>query len=257
MVNVGILGASGYTGLELIRILLNHPHVKISVVTSEKYSGNKISDVFPFFKGHLDLKYESLSPEEVLKKCDFVYLGNYTSKLNTAIGYLEKLYGKKIIPAGRELVEIDAQKSILQQAKSKNVAFLVAGDVFAATTHIDMFLRAKKLGIDIKIVHNASVLTAIGITGLQLYKFGKTASIAKWQHNFNPESFYDSIKQNLSAGSHTLLLLDIGLPVKEALGYIESIAKARDLEMLERDIVVCEKLGTEKQKISIGKIFEG
>src|SRR3989338_1245839 len=124
-----------------------------------------------------DEKDITLKGLEAVKKCDFVYLENYTSKLNTQIGYLEKLYGKKIIPAGRELVEMDAQKSILQQAKSKNVAFLVAGDVFAATTHIDMFLRAKKLGIDIKIVHNASVLTAIGITGLQLYKFGRTTSI--------------------------------------------------------------------------------
>ena len=96
MIKVGILGASGYTGLELIRILLNHPHVKISVVTSEKYSGNKISDVFPFFKGHLDLKYESLSPEEVLKKCDFVFSALPHKASMSAVPPLLKA-GKKVV----------------------------------------------------------------------------------------------------------------------------------------------------------------
>ncbi len=73
MVKVGILGASGYTGLELIRILLNHPLVEISAVTSEKYSGIKVGDSFPFLKGYLDLKYEALSPKEISKKCDFIF----------------------------------------------------------------------------------------------------------------------------------------------------------------------------------------
>lgn len=73
MIKVGILGASGYTGLELIRILFNHPLVEISAVTSEKYSKIKVGDAFPFIEGYLNLKYEALSPEEISKKCDFIF----------------------------------------------------------------------------------------------------------------------------------------------------------------------------------------
>jgi len=87
---------------------------------------------------------------ELVKKTDFVYLENYTAKINCNINYLEQLYGKKIILADRKLVEMDAEKTMLQQAKTNEVAFLVVGDVFSATTHMDLFLRAKKLGIKTK-----------------------------------------------------------------------------------------------------------
>ena len=209
-----------------------------------------------------DEKDITLKGLEAVKKCDFVYLENYTSKLNTQIGYLEKLYGKKIIPAGRELVEMDAQKSILQQAKSKNVAFLVAGDVFAATTHIDMFLRAKKLGIDIKIVHNASVLTAIGITGLQLYKFGRTTSIPF--ENENVEAPYDVLKLNLKNDMHTLFILDLkenenkSLSVNDAIRYLLKVEIRRGERIFSDNAlcVGCAKLGSLDQIIKAGKASE-
>ena len=90
---------------------------------------------------------------------------------------------------------------------------------------------------------------------MQLYKFGKTASIAKWiLPSFRPESFYEVIKANLGIGAHTLLLLDIGLKVNEALSYLESMAKTKDSQINDWQIVVCENLGTNKQKISYGKI---
>lgn len=208
-----------------------------------------------------DEKDITLKGLEAVKKCDFVYLENYTSKLNTQIGYLEKLYGKKIIPAGRELVEMDAQKSILQQAKSKNVAFLVAGDVFAATTHIDMFLRAKKLGIDIKIVHNASVLTAIGITGLQLYKFGRVASLPFPEDVPRLETPYKLLQQNLYLEMHTLFLLDLKpqegkfMGIKDGLEILERIEARKKEHLIKDDMLVvgCARLGSRSQLIKWGK----
>src|SRR3989344_7537979 len=100
-----------------------------------------------------DEKDISLKGLELVKKADFVYLENYTSKLNCNLNYLEELYGKKIILADRKLVEMDAEKTILKQAKDQEVAFLVVGDVFSATTHMDLYLRAKKLGIKTRIIH--------------------------------------------------------------------------------------------------------
>ena len=114
-----------------------------------------------------DEKDISLKGLELVKKSDLVYLESYTSKLNCSIEYLEKLYGKQVLLADRKLVEMDAEKTILEQAKTKEVSFLVVGDVFSATTHMDLYLRAKKLAIKTRIVHNASVLTSVGITGLQ------------------------------------------------------------------------------------------
>lgn len=55
-INVGILGATGYTGAELLRILLVHPDVRVSLLSSEKFSDQRISEVFPEFAGYLDLK---------------------------------------------------------------------------------------------------------------------------------------------------------------------------------------------------------
>jgi len=71
--NVAILGASGYTGVELIRILVNHPNVKISYITAEKHAGKKVSEVFPHLKGILDLKLEKLDPKKVPDDIDIVF----------------------------------------------------------------------------------------------------------------------------------------------------------------------------------------
>src|SRR3989344_4946031 len=143
---------------------------------------------------------------EAVKKCDIVYLEYYTSVLNTTKEKLEEFYGKKIILAPRQKVESD-NNEIIDNAKTKNVAFLVAGDAMAATTHIDLMLRAKKEKIRCHVIHNASIINAVGITGLQLYKFGKTTSIP--MENENVESPYDALKDNLSLGMHTLFLLDL------------------------------------------------
>jgi diphthine synthase len=202
----------------------------------------------------LDKKDISLKGLEIVKKCDYVYLEIYTNVYYYSQKEIEKVIGKKTIRADRKMIE--EGKEIIDNARKKSVAVLVSGDPLSATTHIDLMLRAKKEKIKVNVIHAPSIFTAVAETGLQLYKFGKTASIARWQPNFHPESFYDIIKENLNVHAHTLVLIDIGLPVKEALGYVDSIAKMRDPEMLERKILVCELLGTDKQKITYGKLNE-
>ena len=81
-----------------------------------------------------DEKDISVKGLELVKKADVVYLESYTSTLNVPVNRLEEFYGKKIIVADRDMVENKVQ-IILSEAKEKNVAFLVIGDVFAATTH--------------------------------------------------------------------------------------------------------------------------
>lgn len=145
---------------------------------------------------------------EAVKKCSKIYLEAYTSILGVPKARLEEFYGKQIQEADRDKVEQEADE-ILEAAKTEDVAFLVVGDPFGATTHTDLVLRARNAGIQVEVIHNASIMNAIGCAGLQLYSFGHTVSIPFWTDSWQPDSFYDRIKQNKNLGLHTLCLLDI------------------------------------------------
>ncbi len=70
---VGIIGATGYTGVELLRLLLHHPEVEVTALTSQKYAGVPIDQVFPSLKKHLQLKCEELNADQISKKTDFIF----------------------------------------------------------------------------------------------------------------------------------------------------------------------------------------
>ena len=99
--------------------------------------------------GLFDEKDISLRGLEIVKKCKEIYLENYTSLLSCSLKEMEKLYGKKVILADREMVEKKAEEVILKKAADSDVAFLVIGDPMSATTHMDLVLRAKEKGIEI------------------------------------------------------------------------------------------------------------
>lgn len=71
---IAIVGSSGYTGGELYRILLHHPGVTVTAVTSERSAGKPLADIFPHLLGLTDLVCEPLDPEAIAKKADFVFL---------------------------------------------------------------------------------------------------------------------------------------------------------------------------------------
>ncbi|MEK6946576.1 MAG: diphthine synthase [Nanoarchaeota archaeon] len=198
---------------------------------------------------------------EAVKKSDLVYFENYTSILSCSKADLEKFYNKKIILANRNIVEND-DNEIINNSKTKNVAFLVAGDSLAATTHIDLFMRAKKEGIKCLVIHNSSILTAVGVTGLQLYKFGKTTSIPL--ENENVETPYDVLKGNLSLGLHTLFLLDLKpedekfMKVNDAIRYLLKVELKRNEKIFsEKTLCVgCARVGNENQTIKYGTAKE-
>lgn len=143
-----------------------------------------------------------------IKNSEMVFLEYYTSVLGVDQKKLEEFYEKPIILADREYVESRAEE-IYQAAKEKNVALLVVGDPLCATTHIDIILRAKKEGIPVEVIHNASVMGAVASSGLQLYQFGYTVSIPWFEGDCKPSSYYERIQYNAKGGMHTLCLLDI------------------------------------------------
>jgi diphthine synthase len=156
---------------------------------------------------HRDITVRGL---ECVKNCDKLYLEYYTSVLGVDKQKLEEFYGKTIELADREFVESHAE-DIYQQCREEglNIALLVVGDPLCATTHVDIILRAKKEGIPVEVVHNASVMGAVASCGLQLYQFGYTVSIPWFEGDIRPSSYYERISYNAKGGMHTLCLLDI------------------------------------------------
>ncbi len=200
---------------------------------------------------------------EAVKKCKRVYLEDYTSLLQCTKEQLEKSYGKKIILADRKMVEQNSDE-ILENADNEDVALLVIGDPMGATTHIDLVLRAKEKNIPVRLIHNASIMNAIGVTGLQLYKFGKTTSIVFKDEDWLPETPYDVIKMNRANGLHTLCLLDIKkdknkfMTVNQAIETLLEIESLRNEKVFTKDTlcVGCARIGSEDQIIKAGKVSE-
>lgn len=145
---------------------------------------------------------------ELVKSCDEVWLESYTSVLGVDKSRLEEFYGRNLRLAPREQVESEADE-IIGACTSRNVALLVVGDPLCATTHTDLLLRAKRTGVRVQVIQNASVMGAVARCGLQLYRFGQTVSIPWFEGEWRPLSFYDKIVQNQSNDAHTLCLLDI------------------------------------------------
>lgn len=72
MIKVGIVGGTGYTGVELLRLLVNHPQVELVAITSRSESGMRVDDMFANLRGHVDLCFTEPS-EDVLGQCDVVF----------------------------------------------------------------------------------------------------------------------------------------------------------------------------------------
>jgi len=73
MIRVGVLGATGYAGAELVRILLGHPEVKIAALTSRQYAGVCFSDIFPSMKGIADIECEEYHPGSFTGRVDVAF----------------------------------------------------------------------------------------------------------------------------------------------------------------------------------------
>jgi diphthine synthase len=194
----------------------------------------------------LGLNERSMSKEaiEILKRCKRVYLDTYTVDFPYTHQALIDEIGKKFTPANREKVE---NLEIVDEAKKMDVALLVYGSPLTATTHITLIEEALLSGVKYRVIHNASILDAIGETGFQLYKFGKITSMPYWKPSYQPESFMEVVKDNLSIKAHTLILIDINMDISKAIMQLEKAAKNHDVKLGK--LVICQCLGTKKQKI--------
>ena len=99
-IRVGVVGATGYTGEELLRILVRHPSVSITYVSGKEDRDEKIGDIFPYLSGRLDLPCKAFSPDEAIEKCDLVFLSlPHTVSMQ---------YVPLFLKAGKKVVDVSA-----------------------------------------------------------------------------------------------------------------------------------------------------
>jgi diphthine synthase len=152
---------------------------------------------------------------------------------------LEKLIAKQVTVISRKALEEEQGQQILQEAKKAKVAFLVPGDPMIATTHIDLRIRANGMGIKTRIVHGASIVSAVvGLTGLQNYKFGRSVTVPFPENGVKAETPYNVIMENKKRGLHTLCFLDIRAEEKRYMTVGEGLIFLLEIEEKRRKNIV-------------------
>ncbi len=185
-----------------------------------------------------DEKGISIKGLEETKIADYVFMELYTSVMpEFNLQRFETLCGKKIQIVSRRELEEENGAIILEAARKGKVAFLVPGDPFIATTHVTLRIDAEKHGIKTRIIHGASIISAIiSLSGLHNYKFGKTVTVP-FPENFS-ETPYNVVAQNKKFGLHTLCLLDLKTNEKQFLNINQAIAMLLEVEQKNKKGVI-------------------
>jgi len=100
MIRVGVIGATGYAGAELVRILRGHPDIELTTITSRQYTGVRFDTVYPSMKGLVNLICEELSVDVVCKKADVIF---------TALPHkLPMKFVPELIMRGKKVIDLSA-----------------------------------------------------------------------------------------------------------------------------------------------------
>ncbi|MDZ7661237.1 N-acetyl-gamma-glutamyl-phosphate reductase [Thiohalophilus sp.] len=100
MIKAGIVGGTGYTGVELLRLLAAHPDVELRLITSRSEAGQPVADMFPNLRGYVDLAFSDPDPAQ-LARCDVVFFATpHGVAMNTAAALLDK--GVRVIDLGAD-----------------------------------------------------------------------------------------------------------------------------------------------------------
>ncbi|MCX6799279.1 MAG: diphthine synthase [Candidatus Diapherotrites archaeon] len=207
----------------------------------------------------------SLEAKEAIGKSDRVFLETYTSTYSEgSFGEIENQFGKPLVKLDRKGVE-EGFLMILKDAKrsGESIALLVFGNPLSATTHVQLLIDAKHIGIPTEVVPGISIYDFLGVTGLDQYRFGRACTIVVPKENYVPESFYDIVEKNFAAGLHTLCLLDLDmerncmLSVSDALSILVKIEKKRGKQLLQKATLVgLYAMGSGRQMIKVGTLQE-
>jgi N-acetyl-gamma-glutamyl-phosphate reductase len=99
MIQAGIVGGTGYTGVELLRLLSVHPEVELKVITSRSEAGTSVAEMFPNLRGHVDLGF-STPDTAALKRCDLVFFATPNGTAMTMV--------PELLEAGVRVIDLAA-----------------------------------------------------------------------------------------------------------------------------------------------------
>jgi len=180
--------------------------------------------------GLYDLTDIPLKGYACIRGAEYVFLEAYTSRLaGCSVSEMAEFYGHDIQVLSREEIEGNPEP-LFVLAKDHPVVFLTGGDPMVSTTHIDLRIRAKKRGIETRIIHASSISTAVcGLTGLQNYRFGKSCSLPYPYKAWSPQTPFDVIRENRQRDLHTRVYLDIKedrcMTIPEAVEILEEMSQ--------------------------------
>ncbi len=122
MIRVGVVGATGYAGAELVRILSGHPGVKLTILTSRKYKGEKFDGIYPSMAGSVDLVCEEFDSDHICEKTDVIFMAlPHKLPMEIVPGLIKQ--GKKVIDLSADFRFHDAAKyeAYYQQHTAKDL----------------------------------------------------------------------------------------------------------------------------------------
>ncbi|MBU1182060.1 MAG: N-acetyl-gamma-glutamyl-phosphate reductase [Proteobacteria bacterium] len=122
MLRVAVVGATGYVGAELVRLLSGHPEAKLTVITSRQYAGVRFDHVFPSMTGHVDLVCEDLSADNLCDRADLFFLSiPHKIPMEIVPGLISK--GKRVIDLSADFRFRDSEtyEAYYQPHTSKNL----------------------------------------------------------------------------------------------------------------------------------------
>jgi diphthine synthase len=211
----------------------------------------------------------SIAALDVLKKCDIVYVERFTSALSE--DYLHGLNSLLIEVHAKPMQRcvqrwfVEDGREILETARTKDVAIVTYGDPLIATTHSELRSRAAKKSIKTGVLHAASgIASIIGEGGLHVYKFGRIVTMMSEFHS--ALSVYNTIFENLLAGSHTLILTEYShdneskepffLDPASVFKMLLDVEREQKHQIFSDDTfaVVASRVGMQDQKITSGKV---
>jgi len=140
-IKVAVIGASGYTGGELLRLLSGHPHVSIALtISSEKSAGRALTELFPNLTSILALPLESMEPAAVAKQVDLVFLAlPHTQSIPMVATFLE--CGKSVIDLSADF-RLKASKVYEQWYGTAHTAPHLLQPVRHCLDHFSYYIRS-------------------------------------------------------------------------------------------------------------------
>ncbi|MDK6027791.1 diphthine synthase [Ignisphaera sp. 4213-co] len=206
--------------------------------------------------------------KKLLLLCDKIFVDAYTSVWFPDINILVKTLlnmKKDVIIAKRYMLEGSAIENVVNEAMKKDVCIAVVGDPLIATTHSIIIVEALKKGVEVDVSPATSIFnTAISISCLQIYRFGKVATIVSSKNGVVYEYPFTVLKMNREQNLHTLFLLEIDVEKKyymkpnEGIELIMNIQKGLGEKVLANEdiVIVIADAFSRKQKVFVLSVEE-